>query len=297
MNVPGFVHSLKPGRIAGFFRLVLLLGAVVALALAYLLIHFSVIWSPAGSDQAQIAREIARSNGFSTKNSRPLEAHLLQQTFGQVPAGNVPDLYHAPLNPIVNAGVLYLLGLQLDQKVDNRDPVYRGDRLIAVVSILFFLLALFVNFFLARLLFDAKVAWLATGLLLVADQFWQFSLSGLPQMLLLFLTSGSLWCLAEAVIAETNDGNPFLWLFVVGLFQGALALCHPVSLWISVASWMFCCAYFLPRPLGALLPALICLGLFSAWIVRDLQISKTPFGISPFALLAHVVHSEASCMR
>jgi len=109
---------------------------------------------------------------------------------------------------------------------------------------------------------DAKVAWLATGVVLVADQFWQFSLSGLPQMLLLFLTSGSLWCLAKAVIAETNDGNPFLWLFVLGLFQGALALCHPITLWISGVSWVFCCAYFHPRPLGALLPALICLALF-----------------------------------
>ena len=64
-----------------------------------------------------------------------------------------------------------------------------------------------------------------------------------------------------------------------------VALCHPITLWISGVSWVFCCAYFHPRPLGALLPALICLGLFSAWIVRDLQISKTPFGISPFALL------------
>ncbi len=60
---------------------------------------------------------------------------------------------------------------------------------------------------------------------------------------------------------------------------------------------MFCLAYFRPRPLGALLPGLICLALFSVWIVRDLQVSKTPFGISPFALLDHVVHSEAGWMR
>src|SRR6266403_843833 len=224
MNVQEFVDSPKQGKIAGFFRLVLLLLAIIALALAYLLIQFRGLSSPAGIDQAQIAHEIARGNGFSTKNIRPLEAHLLQQTLGQVPAGNVPDLYHAPLNPIVNAGVLYLLAPQLDQKVDDGDPVYRGDRLIAIVSILFFLLALFVNFFLARLLFDAKVAWLATGVVLVADHFWQFSLSGLPQMLLLFLTSGSLWCLAKAVIAEANGRNPFLWLFILGLFRGALAL-------------------------------------------------------------------------
>ncbi|HXO96575.1 MAG TPA: glycosyltransferase family 39 protein, partial [Chthoniobacterales bacterium] len=211
MNVQSFVHSLEQGKIAGFFRLVLSLVAVIALALAYLLIQFRGLSTQAGIDQAQIAHEIARGNGFATKNVRPLEAHLLQQIFGQVPAGNVPDLYHAPLNPIVNAGALYLLGSQLDQRVDTGNPVYRGDRLIAAVSVLFFLLALLINFVLARSLFDAKVAWLATGLVLVADQFWQFSLSGLPQMLLLFLTTCSLWCLAKAVRAKGDDRNPFLW--------------------------------------------------------------------------------------
>jgi 4-amino-4-deoxy-L-arabinose transferase-like glycosyltransferase len=297
MNVQGFVQSPGQGKIAGIFRLVLSLVAVIALALAYLLIQFRGLSTPAGIDQAQIAREIARGNGFSTKNIRPLEAHFLQQMFGKVPAGNVPDLYHAPLNPIVNAGVLYLFGSQLDQRVDDEDPVYRGDRLIAALSVLFFLLALVANFFLARLLFDAKVAWLATGVMLVADQFWQFSLSGLPQMLMLFLVTCSLGCLARAVIAMANERNPFFWLFVLGLFQGALALCHPITLWISGASWAFCSAYFRPRPLGALLPGFICLALFSAWIVRDLQVSKTPFGISPFALLDHVVHSESGWMR
>jgi hypothetical protein len=297
MNVQSFVHSLEQGNIAGFFRLVLSLVAVIGLALAYLLLQFRGLSTQAGIDQAQIAHEIARGNGFATKNIRPLEAHLLQQIFGQVPAGNVPDLYHAPLNPIVNAGALYLLGSQLDQRVDSGDPVYRGDRLIAAVSVLFFLLALLINFFLARSLFDAKVAWLVTGVVLVADQFWQFSLSGLPQMLLLFLTTCSLWCLAKAAIAKVDERNPFLWLFVLGVFQGASALCHPITLWISAASWVFCWAYFRPRALGALLPGLICLALFSVWIVRDLQVSKTPFGISPFALLDHVVHSEAGWMR
>jgi len=297
MNVQSFVHSLEQGKIAGFFRLVLSLVAVIGLALAYVLLQFRGLSTQAGIDQAQIAHEIARGNGFATKNIRPLEAHLLQQIFGQVPAGNVPDLYHAPLNPIVNAGVLYLLSSQLDQRVDTGDPVYRGDRLIAAVSVLFFLLALLINFFLARSLFDAKVAWLVTGVVLAADQFWQFSLSGLPQMLLLFLTTCSLWCLAKAVIAKVDDRNPFLWLFVLGVFQGASALCHPITLWISGASWIFCWAYFRPRALGALLPGIICLTLFSVWIVRDLQVSKTPFGISPFALLDHVVHSEAGWMR
>jgi hypothetical protein len=297
MNVQGFVHSLEQGKLGGLIRLILLLVCVVGLALAYFLYQFRGLSSPAGIDQAQIAREIARGNGFSTKNIRPLEVHLLRETYDQVPTGNVPDLYHAPLNPVVNAGALYLLASQLDHKVDNGEPVYRGDRLIAAVSVLFFVLALFVNFRVARLLFDIRVAWLATAITLVADQFWQFSLSGLPQMLLLFLVSCSFWCLAKAVVARVNDRNPYLWLFFLGLFLGALALCHPLTLWISGAELIFCAGYFRPRPLGAILSGLVCLALFSVWVVRDLQVSKTAFGISPFALLDRVARTETGWMR
>jgi hypothetical protein len=297
VNVQSFVHSLEEGKLAAFFRLALSLIAVIGLALAYLLIQFGGLSSPTGMDQAQIAREIAKGNGFSTKLVRPLEAHLLKQNSGQLSADHVPDLYHAPLNPLLNAGVIYLLQGQLDHQVSNGEPVYRGDRLIAGVSILFFVLALFVSFRVARLLFDGRIAWLATGSALVADQFWQFSLSGLPQMLLLFLFSCSLWCLARATIARADERNPFWFLVFLGLFLGAMTLCHPITLWISAGILVFCLVHFRPRPLGAIVPGLIGLALFAIWVVRDLQVSRTPFGISPFALLDHVVHTEAGWMR
>jgi hypothetical protein len=296
-DIQGLVHSLEQGKAAGLFRLCLSILAVIALALSYLLLQFRGLSTPAGMDQAQIARELSRGNGFSTKDIRPLEAELLQKQFGQVPPGNVPELYHAPLNPVVNAGALYLISSVLHLKIDQTDPVYRADRLVAAVSILFFLLAVSVNFLVAQLLFDRKVALLATGLVLIADQFWQFSLSGLPQMLLLFLLSGSLWCLAKALIGRKNDRKPYWWPVLLGLFQGALALAHPITLWLSGASWLFCFIYFRPRLPGALLVPLLCLALFSIWIVRDLKVSRTPFGSAPIALLDNIGHSEAGWMR
>jgi hypothetical protein len=296
-DIQGLVHSLEQGKAAGLFRLCLSILAVIALALSYLLLQFRGLSTPAGIDQAQIARELSRGNGFSTKDIRPLEAELLQKQFGQVPPGNVPELYHAPLNPVVNAGALYLISSVLHLKIDQTDPIYRGDRLIAAVSVLFFLLAVSVNFLVAQLLFDRKVALLATGLVLIADQFWQFSLSGLPQMLLLFLLSGSLCCLAKAVISRKNDRKPYRWLILLGLFQGALALTHPITLWLSGATWLFSFIYFRPRLPGALLAPLLCLALFSAWIVRDLKVSRTPFGSAPIALLDNIGHSETGWMR
>ena len=296
-DIQGVVHSLEQGKAAGFLRIFLSIAAMIALALSYLLLQFRGLSTPAGMDQAQIARELSRGNGFSTKDIRPFEAELLQRKLGQLPPGNVPDLYHAPLNPLVNAGAIYLLSSVLHVNLDQTDPVYRADRLIAALSVLFFLLAVLINFLVAQLLFDRKVALLAASLVVIADQFWQFSLSGLPQMLLLFLVSSSLWCLAKAVISRKYDRNPFLWLALLGLLQGALALTHPITLWLSGASWMFCFIHFRPRFSGVVLAPLLCLALSSVWIARDLKVSKTPFGIAPIALLDNIGHTEAGWMR
>jgi hypothetical protein len=150
----GLVHSLEQGKGAGLFRLILSIAVVIVLALAYVVLQFRGLSTSAGIDQAQIARELSRGHGFSTKDIRPIEAKLLEKNLGQVPSENLPDLYHAPLNPVVNAGVLYVVSSLFHLKTDHSDPVYRGDRCIAALSVAFFLLAVFVNFRLAQLLFD-----------------------------------------------------------------------------------------------------------------------------------------------
>jgi hypothetical protein len=296
-DIQGLVHSLEQGKAAGLLPVLLSTAAVIALALSYLLLEFRGLSTPAGIDQAQIARELARGNGFSTKDIRPIEAQLLEKTSGEVPAGKVPDLYHSPVNPVVNAGALYLVSTLLHLKINKSDPVYRGDRCIAALSVVFFLLGVLVNFFLAQLLFDRKVALLTSGLVLLADRFWQFSLSGLPQMLLLFLVSGALWCLAKAVINRQNGRKPYRWLVLLGLLQGTLALTHPITLWFAGATWIFCFFYFRPRLPAAVLAPLLCCALFSTWILRDLKVSKTPFGIAPIALLDNIGHTETGWMR
>src|SRR5579871_2458263 len=175
VDVQRLVHSLEQGKGAGLFRLILSIAAIIVLALAYLMLQFRGLSTAAGIDQAQIARELSRGHGFSTKDIRPIEAQLLEKNLGQVPPRNVPDLYHAPLNPVLNASVLYGVSTLFHLKTDHSDPVYRADRCIAALSVAFFLLAVFVNFRLAELLFDRKIALLTSGLILLADQFWQFS--------------------------------------------------------------------------------------------------------------------------
>src|SRR4051812_17522489 len=108
-QVQNFVRALEQGSWARVIRLTLTGCGAVALALLYLFVQFRGLSSQDGIDQAQVARELAAGHGFSTKNYRPVEIRLFQQrnaaTSGALPE-HLPELYHAPLQPLVNAAAL-----------------------------------------------------------------------------------------------------------------------------------------------------------------------------------------------
>src|SRR4051812_43118118 len=88
---------------------------LVLLTLGNLFALFKGLDSPQAMDQAQIAREIARGNGFSTKMIRPVayyQASKAQVSHSKDPVSftDFKDTYHSPLNPIINAAVLKLIG-------------------------------------------------------------------------------------------------------------------------------------------------------------------------------------------
>ncbi|HYY28048.1 MAG TPA: phospholipid carrier-dependent glycosyltransferase [Chthoniobacterales bacterium] len=291
------VHSVEQGRLASVIRILLACAAAVGLALAYLLIQFRGLSTQSGMDQAQIAREIARWNGFSTKMIRPYAAQQLQDHTGRIPAANFPDSFHAPLNPLANSLVMRLLPGELTKTMSTSQHIFAGDRLIAGLSIFFFLAAVALNFFLVLQLFDSRIAWLTTVLVLIADQFWQFSLSGLPQMLLLFLFTCACAILTNAMRARREGRGTLLWLSLLGIVLGLMALTHPLTLWITAAIAVICGIYMRGMMPRFLVPLGICLTMFSVWIVRDLRVTGTPFGSSPVALMDGVGLTETGWMR
>src|SRR5712692_8811559 len=144
--------------------------------------HFRGLATSEGMDQAQIGRAIASGEGWRTKLVRPLAVGQLQ-AHGRDIAQNIwSDTYNAPLPPLVDA--IALLLVKSHWQMTPRDIIYVGDKAIAFVSILLFVASVVLLFFIARRLFDQRVALLGCALVLICDTIWQYSLSGLPQMLL-----------------------------------------------------------------------------------------------------------------
>ncbi len=284
-------------------RLAALFVAIIAVTV-FSLIRFRGLSTPEGMDQAQIAREIARGNGFTTKMIRPLEYWELQHEGRAFTPAALPDLYHAPLGPYINSVFLRLvrsswqmtpnLNLSNDSSIAGGNPC---DRMIAHVAIGFFLLSVWVNYLIARRLFDSHLALLAAGLVLVCNRFWEFALSGLPQMLMLLLFSGAAYTLLRAIEARDAPGRSWQWAAAAGALFGMLALTHALTIWIFLGALIYVSIAFRPR--GRL--ALVMLGVFSVfyapWLIRNYVVCGEPFGLGFYGFLRDVVKSESAIMR
>jgi len=205
------------------------------------------------------------------------------------------DTYNAPLPPLVDAIALWPIKSHWQMTTSNL--VYSGDKVIAAMSIFLFLLSVLVLFFTARRLFDRRLALLACGLVVLCDMLWQYSLSGLPQMLLLLLFNTTIYALVRAVEAQYDGRRVDRWLAAVGVGFGLLALSHALTIWIFAGALVFCVFFFRPRGWTVLILLAAFTAIYAPWLIRNYIVCGHPGGVAIYSVLDGIRHSEAGWMR
>ena len=301
-NMPGSadfiqraVHALEAGGLAIWIRRALAALAVFLLIIFYMFFHFRGLATSQAMDQAQIGRQIASGQGWRTNFARPLAIGQLQANGKDVSQNIWFDTYHAPLPPLVNA--IALTPVKAHWKMTPRDLQYAGDKAIALMAILLFIASVVVLFFTARRLFDQRLALLGCSLVLITDAIWQYSLSGLPQMLLLFLFNATVYALVRAVQIKYAGGKPTLWLAVVGVCFGLLALTHALTIWMFLGALIFCVFFFSPRGGAAAIVLAAFMIIYVPWLVRTYAVCGNPAGVAFYSVLDGIQFSEAGWMR
>ena len=289
------VHTLEEGGAAIWIKRLTAIAVVGGLAVFYMLHEFNGLTTSQAMDQAQIGRNIASGQGWRTKFVRPLAAGQLQRAGKNVAQRIWYDTYNAPLPPLVNAFVLR--PIKRHWVMTPSDVTYVGDRAIAFASICFFLASLAVLYFTALRLFDQRLALLATGLVLLCDTIWKYSLSGLPQMLLLFLFSATMYVLMRAIEAQYRGGAVGIWLGLTGFGFGLLALSHALTIWIFVGMLIVSIFFFKPRGWAAVIVLGVFLVVYTPWLVRNFVITGNPAGVAMYSVLDDIKHTEAGHMR
>ena len=313
-DVQGFIHSLEQGNLAKYLRAGVIGVVIIAVALIYLGWKFRGFQAPEAMDQAQVAREIARGHGWSTKFIRPLAIWQLEKGGGALPKTNFPDTFNAPLPPLVNALAIKLAGDKMDYK--QGEYIAPAERFIVALSMLFFLASVVIEYLLLRRLFDARLAFWAATLTLLSDLCWQFTLTGLPQMLMLFLFNAGLYALMRTVEANlgfdepstamTEEGAVLVrptmgvvlgWAALTGVCFGLLTMSHGVAVWFFLGLLAFAGVHFRRRPTAVVIMlaafALVCI----PWLVRTAHVSGNPFGLAGYSLYDGLSTSTSGRMR
>ena len=315
-DVQGFIHSLEQGNLAPVMRGLVIAVVIVAVALGFLGWKFRGFASPEAMDQAQVAREISRGHGWSTQLIRPLAVWQIEKNLGTqaLPKTNFPDTFNAPLPPLANALAVKMSGDKMELK--QGEYIASAERYIAAFSMLFFLGSVLIQYLLLRRLFDARLAFWAATFTLISDLCWQFTLTGLPQMLMLLLFNAGLYALTRAIEANAGFDEPATavseegmvlvrptmgavlgWSALTGLCFALLTLSHGVAAWFFVGLLAFAGVHFRRRPAAVLVMLAVFALVVTPWLVRNTQVSGNPFGVAGYTIYDGLADSTTGRMR
>jgi hypothetical protein len=282
-SVQWFLHAFEQGKFAVWVRRLLVVGLLAVLAIVWLSFKFNGFSDPDAMDQAQIGRQLATNQGYSTLYARPLDLHVMLARTGQIRAP-LPEAHQAPLGPLLNAVVLRISGMHFGFRAG--EAISSSERSIAIAGFVFFTAALVPIFLLGRRLFDTRLALLGIGLLLVMDLFWKFSFSGLPQMAMLLTFNSALLFLLLAL--EASDAGPPLrvlaWTALASLALGITTLGSGLGLWMFAGFWLFAVIALRPRWAAALVAPLFYFAPLLPWAWLNWRAVRHPFGMSFYQL-------------
>lgn len=236
--------------------LALVLGTICAFQL---FITFRGLEQPAAMEQAQIGRQIARGEGMTTKCFTPYDL-ATRNRISKTPI-NFSDIKatgYAPLHPLMLAASIRATGYhRFDDKrmAAENEMVYDGDRVVAGVSMFFFILSLLLSYILFTKMFDETLAATVVTLMGLSELLLQYSVSGLAQPMMMSIFLGIALCLVQAIKAQ-EDGRPGkVVLYNIIAMVLAVLLCYTarISIWCSLGLLIFCGLYFRPRGLFALI--------------------------------------------
>jgi len=308
------IHKIQVGTGPRVFRVGLAVLAVALLTVGYNWRGFKNMACQEAMDAAQVARNISEGNGYTTLFIRPFSMYLVKKRNLEkgLVAGKAadpsqikrmhPDLANPPAYPVLLAGVMKVLPFrylvpakpQPFWSFNGRFWRHEPDVLIALVNQLLFFGVIVLIFFLARQLFDARVAWLSAALLLGTELFWRFCVSGLSTMLLILIYVGLAWCLVlvEREVREPKRGTK--WLFILagltGIAVGVGGLTRYAFGWLIFPVLLFLILFGGQQRVLVTLIALVAFsGTMAPWLARNYAVSGTPFGTAGYAVMENTI--------
>lgn len=271
------MSSPNPSGPGVLLRLVFYAAALV-MALLHVFVTFRGLESAEGMNQAQLARQIARTGSWQTRVTQPYAWAQMEEAGRKPTPLAMPETVQPPLQPLLwSAAFRFMKPWQVYDPVTG-SAVFMLDRVIACFGVAWYLLTIFFTHGAARKLFDEQVAAIAAIALLVCEPAWQMMVSGAPRAMLLPLFALAFRLYAAAAGRAAENRGVFMPLTLLGIVCALMVLAHWMALWI-VFGVIIGVAVFLPRgKAGAIMVALFPVLALVAWGWWNMQLCGDPLG-------------------
>ncbi len=271
-------------------------GMAVVMALLHVFVTFRGLESESGMEQAVVARELARGQGWRSLVARPHEAALLESNGRKLDLAAMPAMTQPPVQSLIWAPLFQVLRRHQLFEPTRGGSIYLLDRAVACVGATFFLLAIVWTHGAARRLFDETVAGLTALCLLVCEPLWRLSVSGSPAALLvmLFALAFRLGVSAQVRLAAGQGILPQA--FGMGWVAAIMVLTDWMAVWL-VLGLLLGCALTWRGAKGALfimgLLPLLGVAAWGVWLTRQ---CGDPLGGAKALFQAHLLPTPPSLL-
>ncbi len=286
---------------------ILCIALVVAISFVQLLVTFRGLDQKEAMDMAQIARNVANGDGYTTAVLRP---KMMMDTIKAARADkdlelhfyNLEDTSYAPLYVYTLAGALKLTGaadFEKSRMFEGGSLLYGPDRVVAATSLLFFLVSLMLIYVLIARLFDDTVALVTIIFMSVSDVMLKFSVSGLaqPMMLCFFLLAMQMLALAVQSQKDKRPWAPIIYTSLTFLFLSALCLTSWMGIWVALGLLVFVSIYFRPMGLYALIGLVVLTVVLALPVMNLATLTGSVFGNAYYAFYNSFGGGEDMVMR
>lgn len=236
-NAQEFIHWLEVGGGARWIRLAAVLGVGLVLSLRVAWTQFHGPVSEHTLIQADMGRQLARGEGFTTLVNYPQTAAFLEERGRRFdPLQPYPELHHAPLYALVIGGALRMLPGEWRDALFAAAPVppggFSGDYFLLALNLLLLWLAAWMTYDLGRRIFDSRTGGMAAVALMLSSSIWSevVAVNGTPLLMVVALAAFHAWHRVEVKLTHGAVAEPvagarmYSWLFILGMTGGLLFL-------------------------------------------------------------------------
>lgn len=254
-----------------------------------------------------LAQNLAAGKGFVTDVYHPQAVAVLEgrRELSYAPGETIPDLYNAPLYPMVLALSLAILPegwrASLFRTPGEPTGAFGADVYFMAVNVLLFWSACLLVFLLAKRLFGARVGILTVLGLVLSAGVWDsvLSMSGVSLLMLLISAVFLVWTLLEEERKRADailDVNRKMLVLagVIGAITGLLFLTEYSGIFLLLGFLVFLLMHYERGPTLRLFN--VALGAFlivtAPWLARNLLVQGHPMALAGHELVQQRVGAE-----